>query len=80
MLQSMELQRAGHNWRLKNNNNNGICACVRVCMCVCVRERERERERDRLAETERDGEDTEGHLQSDLESMDMGAIVLMLQY
>ena len=55
-----------------------VRACV--CVCVCVWERERERERDRLAETERDGEDTEGHLQSDLESMDMGAIVLMLQY
>ena len=72
VLQSMELQRVGHDWRL-NNNNNGKCACV----CVC----ETEKERDRLADRdERDGEDAEGHLRSDLESMETDAIVLILQY
>ena len=70
VLQSMELQRVGHDWRL-NNNNNGKCACV----CVCETDKERQTSRDK-----RDGEDAEGHLRSDLESVEMDAIVLILQY
>lgn len=50
---------------------------------MCVYETEKERQTDKQTETEKGKErekDTEGHLHSDLDSREIGAVVLMLRF